>query len=64
MVQVGDIVIVKKDKEKISAVVTSVEGDYTANLLFADGTHGWRILAKVKETGRHIDVESFLRQIQ
>lgn len=74
MIKVGDIVKTKEKKGSriVSAVVTKVymwkhgqEEECTGvDVLFADGTNGGRILDKIKETGRHIDMQSMLDSIK
>lgn len=71
MIKVGDIVKTKEKKgsRTVSAVVTKVyiwgskEEIAGVDVLFADGTNGGRIIEKIKETGRHIDMQSVLDSI-
>lgn len=58
----GDIILIKKDREWLPAVITSLDDD-TANFLLTDGSTGWRTRSKYKITGKHIDIEAFFRQI-
>ena len=44
-------------------IVTNLYTDNTAYLVFDDGTAGWHELDNFKKTGRHIDIDSFLKQI-
>lgn len=76
MIKVGDIVKTKnkEGKEICPAVVTRVTTniDYrskeeklsSVEVLFADGTYGYRSAGKITETGRHIDMQSVLDQIK
>lgn len=72
MVKVGDIVETKakEGKDILPAVVTKVntyqrysysEVELTSvEVLFADGTYGYRSAKKFTETGRYIDMQSVL----
>lgn len=76
MVKVGDIVKTKakEGKDILPAVVTKVNtyqsysySEVTLDsveVLFADGTYGWRSAKKIKDTGRHIDMQSVLDSIR
>ncbi len=76
MVKVGDIVKTKEKEGKriLPAVVTKVnayqEYSYSkveitsVEVLFADGTYGYRSEKKFTETGRHIDMQSVLDSIR
>jgi len=76
MVKVGDIVKTKEKEGKniLPAVVTKVntyqrysysEVELTSvEVLFADGTYGYRSAKKFTETGRHIDMQSVLDSIK
>lgn len=66
MFKVGDIVITKdKEQKKMTlAVVTSVEGSWSVNVMFSNGDFGWRNQDKVRGTGRHIDMQSVLDSIK
>ena len=47
----------------LKCVVTNLYTDNTAYLVFDDGTAGWHELDNFKKTGRHIDIDSFLKKI-
>lgn len=76
MVKVGDIVNTKNKEGKIilPAVVTKIymNKDYyskeevvsAVEVLFSDGTYGYRSAKKITETGRHIDMQSVLDSIK
>ncbi len=76
MISVGDIVKTKakEGKDILPAVVTKVNTyqrySYSevelnsVEVLFADGTYGWRSAKKFTETGRHIDIQSVLDSIR
>ena len=77
MVKVGDIVKTKSRAGKglIPAVVTRIitykdYRDYgkekisNVDLLFADGTYGYRSEGKFTTTGRHIDMQAVLDSIK
>lgn len=76
MIKVGDIVKTKEKEGKriLPAVVTRVntyqrysygEVEITSiEVLFADGTYGYRSVKKFTETGRHIDMQSVLDSIK
>lgn len=75
-VKVGDIVKTKNKEGKVilPAVVTNVTtyqrysySDpeiYSVEVLFADGTYGYRTAKKIAETGKHIDMQSVLDSIE
>lgn len=48
----------------LKCVVTNLYTDNTAYLVFDDGTAGWHELDNFKKTGRHIDIDNFLKQIE
>ena len=75
MVSVGDIVKTKNKEGKVDlpAVVTRVNtslnyyGDVKLDgveVLFADGTYGYRTAKRFEETRRHIDMQSVLDSIR
>ncbi len=73
MIKVGDIVRTKnkEGKDVIPAVVTKIYLESGNNakaagvdVLFADGTHGYRTIKKVTETGRHIEIQSVLDSVK
>ena len=47
----------------LKCVVTNLYTDNIAYLIFDDGTAGFHELDNFKKTGRHIDIDSFLKQI-
>ena len=47
----------------LKCVVTNLYTDNIAYLVFDDGTAGFHELENFKKTGRHIDIDSFLKQI-
>ena len=49
---------------KVKCVVTNLYPDNMAYSIFGDGTAGMHELNKFKKTGRHIDIDSFLKQIR
>lgn len=49
---------------KVKCVVTNLYPDNMAYSIFGDGTAGMHELNNFKNTGRHIDVDSFLKQIR
>lgn len=75
-VRVGDIVKTKNKEGKVvlPAVVTKVNiykpYSYSepkidsVEVLFADGTYGYRSANKITETSRHIDMQSVLDSIK
>lgn len=70
MIKVGDIVKTKSKAgtEVLPAVVTKIypvdNKNVDVNVLFADGTYGYRSAKKFTETGRHIDMQSILDSIK
>ena len=48
---------------KVKCVVTNLYPDNMAYSIFGDGTAGMHELNNFKKTGRHIDIDSFLKQI-
>lgn len=69
-IKVGDIVRTKEKYGKaiIPAAVTRVYGDEESGIavevLFADGTNGYRGKGKYQETGRCVDIQSMLDAIK
>ena len=49
---------------KVKCVVTNLYPDNMAYSIFGDGTAGMHELNNFKKTGRHIDIDSFLKQIR
>lgn len=47
----------------LKCIVTNLYTDNIAYLMFDDGTAGFHELDNFKKTGRHIDIDSFLKQI-
>ena len=47
----------------LKCIVTNLYTDNIAYLVFDDGTAGFHELDNFKKTGRHIDIDSFLKQI-
>ena len=47
----------------LKCIVTNLYTDNIAYLIFDDGTAGFHELDNFKKTGRHIDIDSFLKQI-
>ena len=47
----------------LKCIVTNLYTDNMAYLMFDDGTAGFHELDNFKKTGRHIDIDSFLKQI-
>lgn len=76
MIKVGDIVNTKDKEQKkiVPAVVTKVNTRQrysyseievsSVEVLFTDGTYGYRSQNKISETGRHIDMQSVLDSIR
>ena len=48
----------------VKCVVTNLCPDNIAYLVFDDGTAGIHKLDAFKKTGRHMDIDSFLKQIR
>ncbi len=74
-IKVGDIVKTKNKEGKIilPAVVTKVNASKNyygvievdgVEVLFSDGTYGYRTAKKIAETGKHIDMQSVLDSIK
>ena len=61
-IKIGDVLEGIYDNT-LKCVVTNSYTDNTAYLVFDDGTAGWHELDNFKKTGRHIDIDSFLKQI-
>ena len=61
-VKVGDVL---EDiyVSKVKCVVTNLYPDNMAYSIFGDGTAGMHELNNFKKTGRHIDIDGFLKQI-
>ena len=49
---------------KVKCVVTNLYPDNMAYSIFGDGTAGMHELNNFKKTGRHIDIDGFLKQIR
>ena len=62
-IKVGDI-LEDTYVSKVKCVVTSLYPDNIACSIFGDGTTGMHELNNFKKTGRHIDIDSFLKQIR
>ena len=62
-IKVGDVLEGIYDNE-VKCIVTNLCPDNMAYLVFDDGTAGMHKLNNFKKTGRHIDLDSFLRQIR
>ena len=61
-IKVGDVLEGIYDNT-LKCVVTNLYTDNTAYLVFDDGSAGWHELDNFKKTGRHIDIDGFLKQI-
>ena len=61
-IKVGDV-IEDIHISKVKCVVTNLYPDNMAYSIFGDGTAGMHELNNFKKTGRHIDIDSFLKQI-
>ena len=61
-IKVGDVLEGIYDNE-VKCIVTNLCPDNMAYLVFDDGTAGVYELDNLKKTGRHIDIDSFLKQI-
>lgn len=61
-IKVGDVL---KDvaSSNVKCVVTNMYPGNMAYLVFSDGSAGMHELENMKKTGRHIDIDSFLKQI-
>ena len=60
--KVGDVLEGIYDNE-VKCIVTNLCPDNMAYLVFDDGTAGVYELDNLKKTGRHIDIDGFLKQI-
>ena len=61
-IKVGDILEDIYDRN-VKCVVTNLYPNNMAYLVFSDGSAGMNHLDHFKKTGRHIDIDGFLRQI-
>ena len=61
-IKVGDVLEGIYDNE-VKCIVTNLCPDNTSYLVFDDGTTGICDLDNFKKTGRHIDIDCFLKQI-
>ena len=61
-IKVGDVLEGIYDN-MLKCVVTNLYTDNIAYLVFDDGTAGFHELDNFKKTGRHIDIDGFLKQI-
>ena len=61
-IKVGDVLEGIYDNN-LKCVVTNLYTDNIAYLMFDDGTAGFHELDNFKKTGRHINIDSFLKQI-
>ena len=61
-IKVGDVLEYIYDSN-VKCVATNLYPNNMAYLVFEDGTAGWHELDNFKKTGRHIDIDSFLKQI-
>ena len=61
-IKVGDV-LENMAFSKVKCVVTNLYPDNMAYSIFGDGTAGMHELNNFKKTGRHIDIDSFLKQI-
>lgn len=61
-IKVGDVL---KDvaSSNVKCVVTNMYPGNMAYLVFSDGSAGMHELENMKKTGRHIDIDGFLKQI-
>lgn len=62
LVKVGDVLEYIYDSN-VKCIVTNLYPNNRAYLVFDDGTAGMNELDNFKKTGRHIDIDSFLKQI-
>lgn len=62
LVKAGDILEYIYDSN-VKCIVTNLYPNNRAYLVFDDGTAGMNKLDNFKKTGRHIDIDSFLKQI-
>lgn len=66
LLKVGDVVMTNKKgtNRMVPAVITRIDGGYV-DILFSDGSIGWRREERVKPTRRHIsDINSVLDMIR
>ena len=61
-IKVGDV-LEDMASSKVKCVVTNIYPSNMAYLVFSDGSAGIHELENMKKTGRHIDIDSFLKQI-
>ena len=61
-IKVGDVLENRYDSN-VKCVATNLYPNNMAYLVFYDGTAGMNELDNFKKTGRHIDIDSFLKQI-
>ena len=61
-IKVGDV-LEDMASSKVKCVVTNIYPGNMAYLVFNDGSAGMHELENMKKTGRHIDIDSFLKQI-
>ena len=61
-IKVGDV-LEDMASGKVKCVVTNIYPSNMAYLVFNDGSAGIHELENMKKTGRHIDIDSFLKQI-
>lgn len=62
LVKAGDVLEYIYDSN-VKCIVTNLYPNNRAYLVFDDGTAGMNELDNFKKTGRHIDIDSFLKQI-
>ena len=62
-IKVGDVLEDIADSN-VKSVVTNIYPSNMAYLVFSDGSAGIHKLENMKKTGRHIDIDGFLRQIR
>ena len=61
-IKVGDV-LEDVASSKVKCVVTNIYPSNMAYLVFSDGSAGIHELENMKKTGRHIDIDGFLKQI-
>ena len=61
-IKVGDV-LEDMASSKVKCVITNIYPSNMAYLVFSDGSAGIHELENMKKTGRHIDIDSFLKQI-
>ena len=61
-IKVGDV-LEDMASSKVKCVVTNIYPSNMAYLVFSDGSAGINELENMKKTGRHIDIDGFLKQI-